>query len=276
VERLVLPEPTGRKRKSFGQHFLRSEASIRAIVAAANCKEQDDVWEIGCGDGALTLALSERPKKSFCIVEKDPVIVEAAGQQWTDCEIVAMDATRLAEDGAEDYPPRLLQTPSLVVSNLPYSASTAIYRCFFEPRFAQTRLVLMFQKEVGMRIEGRERSDRGPLAILTELLFGLDRVAIVKPGAFSPPPKVDSIVLAFEPLPFENEAVAFVRENSRDLWQFLSKGFARRRKTLWNNLKPFWPAVQELEERREWLPLRPEQLSAQQWLCLFQDFRVNR
>ena len=47
-------------RKSLGQHFLRNPNALDRLVEAIAPQKEDIFIEIGCGDGALTLPLSER------------------------------------------------------------------------------------------------------------------------------------------------------------------------------------------------------------------------
>jgi 16S rRNA (adenine1518-N6/adenine1519-N6)-dimethyltransferase len=73
----------------------------------------------------------------------------------------------------------------------------------------------------------------GILTVYCRLHFDIYREFIVKPGSFYPVPKVDSVVLRFEPLPEPRVDVgdeAFFRGVVR-------AAFGQRRKTLWNCLK---------------------------------------
>ena len=49
-----------RPRKRFGQHFLRDEGVLRRIADAMEIRADDEILEIGPGDGALTAELLRR------------------------------------------------------------------------------------------------------------------------------------------------------------------------------------------------------------------------
>ena len=92
--------------------------------------------------------------------------------------------------------------PWSVVGNLPYNAATAILTRFLVEPIPWERMVLMFQLEVGQKLLGKPgEKDYGPLSILAQLTTRMTRLMKLGPGAFRPAPKVDSVVLLFEPRP---------------------------------------------------------------------------
>lgn len=260
----VAPARDPALRHALGQHFLRSPRVVHAIMEAASIGSGDRVWEIGCGDGALTDPLWQCGQ-GLTLIELDPALAQAAQQRWPQMVLHQGDAAQLLPRWSESSSAQSL--PTVVVSNLPYSAATAILRAFFAPAYVHTRMVLMFQREVARRIVGRESADRGPLSGIAPLLYDIRSVVRVPPGAFNPPPKVESEVLAFRP---REDALALqVRQQSEAYWRFLTRAFASRRKTLRNNLS-------ELRGRPGYEALaaaRPESLVAQQLWELYTSLR---
>jgi 16S rRNA (adenine1518-N6/adenine1519-N6)-dimethyltransferase len=126
-----------------------------------------------------------------------------------------------------------------VVGNLPYNAATAILtRLLIEPIHWE-RMVLMFQLEVGQKLMGRPREKAyGPLSVLAQVAADIKTIARLGPGSFSPPPKVDSIALMFQP-----KTGAPPIEKRKALLEVLHRSFAHRRKTLANNWAPFLSAT---------------------------------
>ena len=84
----------------------------------------------------------------------------------------------------------------LVVGNLPYSMSKPILLRLSEAYGAIAEMALMLQREVAERVAAAPGSRAyGSLSVLTQLHWDV-RVALrVPPGAFRPPPKVESAVV---------------------------------------------------------------------------------
>lgn len=217
-----------RPRRRFGQNFLRDPLIVEKILQAAQLDEHSRVLEIGPGLGALTdrlLALAGQVE----VMEIDRDLIARLEQRANPrLRIHAGDALKLPWDDI------LQQPPYVLVANLPYNISSQILFRILDYRSLFSRLVLMFQKEVGDRLcAAPDTADYGILSVLCSLWFDIRRVTLVRPGAFFPPPKVDSVVLSFEALsvpraPVEDEA--FFR-------RVVKAAFAQRRKTLRNTLK---------------------------------------
>ena len=60
-------------KKKYGQNFLNNKDEIlNKIIEVSNINENDEILEIGPGQGALTSLLAERVKKVTCIeIDKD-------------------------------------------------------------------------------------------------------------------------------------------------------------------------------------------------------------
>ena len=221
------PSLPHRPRKRFGQNFLRAPHVVAQILAAAELSPGERVMEIGPGLGALT----------------DQLL--AAGAEVLACEVDRDLAAALAKRGAEHltvhqgdvlkspWPALLPAPPYKLVANLPYNISSQVLFKILDHRPLFSRLVLMFQKEVGDRLlAGPATRDYGILSVLVQNWYTVTRVVKVAPGCFHPPPKVESVVLRFDPRP--QPLAAVVDENA---FRLLVKAiFAQRRKTLRNGL----------------------------------------
>jgi 16S rRNA (adenine1518-N6/adenine1519-N6)-dimethyltransferase len=214
-------------KKRFGQHFLRDRQMIERILHAAALQPDDRVLEIGPGQGVLTGPLLERAGQ-VVVMEVDRDLAEGLRRRQAPNLLVHEgDALRM------DWSQMLAGEPFKLVANLPYNISSQILFKILEHRQHFRQLVLMFQKEVGDRLcAPPDTRDYGILSVLCQLHYQIRRVALVPPGAFFPPPKVDSVVLLFEPLPAPRVPVvdeAFFRK-------VVKAAFAQRRKTLRNTL----------------------------------------
>jgi 16S rRNA (adenine1518-N6/adenine1519-N6)-dimethyltransferase len=212
-----------RAKKRFGQNFLRDRHVVDQIVAAAALTDRDRVLEIGPGLGALTERLLAAAG-SVAVMEVDnDLVARLRERDATNLVIHQGDALRLP------WETLLREPPYKLVANLPYNISSQILFKILDHRSLFSRLVLMFQKEVGDRLcAAPGGKEYGILSVLCQLHFELRRVAIVPPGAFVPVPKVHSVVLSFEPLAQPRAPVA-----DEALFRRVVKGaFGQRRKTL--------------------------------------------
>ena len=217
-----------RPKKRFGQNFLRDRQVIDRIIDAAQLAPDDRVLEIGPGLGVLTEQLLAGAGL-VQIVEIDRDLAD----QWLDHADARLRVVQ-ADVLAVDWPQLLGEPPWKLVANLPYNISSQVVFRVLEHRRFFSRLVLMFQKEVGERLLADPGGkDYGILSVFCQLWFDIRRVVKVPPGAFYPAPKVDSVVLCFTPL-----AEPRVPVNDEPFFrQVVKAAFAQRRKTLRNTLK---------------------------------------
>lgn len=179
--------------------------------------------EIGPGRGALTAVLLEKAGRVVAI-EVDPVLVEYLRQKHREeiragrLEIVAGDILR-TDLGAWG--------PAVIAGNLPYYITSPILeRVFAAPDWR--RAVFLVQKEVAERITAAPGSRAyGYLSVLAQAHAAAELCFTVPPGAFRPPPQVDSAVVALTP---------HAARPDPGLLEFAGWCFAHKRKTLRNNL----------------------------------------
>ena len=212
--------------RKLGQHFLRSgavEKLLRVIAPAPG----DVFLEIGPGRGALTLPLAERSAR-IVAVELDAALAERLRTEAPpNVEIVTADALEVDLRA-------LVPAGSRLVGNLPYYVSSPLMRRFLPLRGHVRDLHVMLQDEVARRIASPPGSkEYGILSVLYGLVADAALVARFPPGSFVPPPKVSSAVLRAV---FLDQPRARVDDLSA-FEAFLQKAFARRRRTLENNLQ---------------------------------------
>ncbi|HEU4951867.1 MAG TPA: 16S rRNA (adenine(1518)-N(6)/adenine(1519)-N(6))-dimethyltransferase RsmA [Holophagaceae bacterium] len=236
-------------KKAFGQNFLVNEGAIRTIVAAALEAPSARILEVGPGPGVLTerLLADGRP---LWAVDLDPEAIALLGSRHPEPHF------HLLQGDAVTLP--LPEGPAWsIVGNLPYNAATPILTRFLTQPVPWDRMVLMFQKEVGLKLMGRPGTkDYGPLSVLAQLGARITRLAVLGPGSFRPAPKVDSVVLQFDPRPDAPDL-----ETRRRLLALLHRAFGHRRKTLSNTLGAEAVQAAGLDPS-----LRPEALSPEEWL----------
>jgi 16S rRNA (adenine1518-N6/adenine1519-N6)-dimethyltransferase len=222
-----------RPKKALGQNFLTDGNILGQIARLVERGPDSLILEVGPGKGALTRLLADEGARVVAI-EFDRQLVPLLRKEFS-----GNDAIEIVEADilAVDLPALLLQRDAgtwQVAANLPYNISTPVLFRFLEARRLFSRLVLMFQKEVGERLVAPPGTrEYGVLSVLFRLHFEIKRAITVKPGSFRPVPKVDSVVLTFDPLP-----EARVDVGDEEFFRLVVKAaFGQRRKTLWNCLK---------------------------------------
>lgn len=215
-------------KKSFGQNFLIQQSAIDAILRESLASPAPCLLEIGPGPGTLTGGLLGDGRPLWA-VDLDPeaisLLAERFGQHGH-FHLLQGDAVQVA------LPPG---GPWLVVGNLPYNAATPILTRFLLEPIPWERMVLMFQLEVGQKIlGGAGTKEYGPLSVLSQLCCRVRRMMKLGPGAFRPSPKVDSVVLRFDP-----RTDAPDHATRKELLALLHRSFGHRRKTLVNNWQGF-------------------------------------
>ena len=218
----------GGRRRALGQHFLRDSGVARAIVDLVAPRGSDLVLEIGPGEGALTSELARRAGRVIAL-EVDPELAARLRPRVPDVEIIEADA-RGWDYGA-------LVAPAggrvLVVGNLPYSVGKPILAALVAARTAIAAMALMLQREVAERVAAAPGSRvYGSLSVLTQLYCDVTLALRVLPGAFRPPPKVESAVIRLDVLGEPRVALA----DERRFHVVVRAAFAQRRKTLANAL----------------------------------------
>ena len=246
-----MPRVTSTRRPQLkpklGQHFLASEEYARRIVDAVGDISQSTTLEIGPGRGMLTSLLAKQARRLIA-VELDRVLAAqlrlkfgmASNVEIIEADILAIDFDSLfgPKPGLGRPGIDLKPQPVKVVGNLPYYITSEILLRLFEFSKYFESLVIMVQREVADRIAaepgGREY---GLLSATSQLFAKVEKLFTLPPGAFVPPPKVQSTVLRLTIDP-QQERLGVAGDGFID---FLRLSFAQKRKTLWNNLKSKYP-----------------------------------
>jgi 16S rRNA (adenine1518-N6/adenine1519-N6)-dimethyltransferase len=220
-----------RPRKRFGQHFLVSRSTLRRLLDAAGLTAQDGVVEIGAGIGTLTVALAPLVHTVLAI-EVDRGLLVALRENtapFPNVRIEHGDVMRLdlaALIGA-------LPAPRKVVSNLPYNIASPLILTLLELPLDLTRLVFTVQREVARRLAAVPGTkDYGALSVAVQYRARPRIVARVPPGAFFPPPDVESAIVVLEP----RKAPPVDAGDESMFFRVVKASFAQRRKTLRNTL----------------------------------------
>nr|WP_199064105.1 16S rRNA (adenine(1518)-N(6)/adenine(1519)-N(6))-dimethyltransferase RsmA [Chromobacterium sp. ASV5] len=253
-------------RKRFGQNFLQDAGVIAGIVHAVNPQTDDVVIEIGPGLAAITRPLLQR-LKHLHVVEIDRDIISRLEAEFPPEKLTIHAGDALAFDFAS-----VSGQPLKIVGNLPYNISTPLL--FHLASYGQrvTDMHFMLQKEVIERMVAEpSTADYGRLTVMLQYRFEMETILHVPPGAFWPPPKVDSAVVRMIPMPGR----CGVASDEALLEKLVTQAFSQRRKTLRNNLKGM-AEVADLEALGIDPGLRPENLPVEDFVRLANHLAARR
>lgn len=240
-----------RPSRVLGQNFLIDGNLRNLILDTAEIQPEDTVVEVGPGLGVITEGLLERAAKLIAI-EKDDRLAAHLQDYFADHPKLTLhhtDATTV------DY--GSLQFDRFV-SNLPYSVGSRILFELFHEDILPERIVVTVQREVADRlISAPNCKEYGLLSIVAQMQYEVERVRILKPSCFFPPPQIDSALVLFK-----KRAAPRVDVKDWNAWRSLVKRcFSKRRKTLRKILRD---AKQETDLDLD-LNRRPETLSVTEW-----------
>jgi 16S rRNA (adenine1518-N6/adenine1519-N6)-dimethyltransferase len=237
--------------QKLGQHFLTRRDVLERIADAVLPAREPLIVEIGPGRGALTEFLAARADRVVAI-EIDRALAAVVQKRFPAVEVVHADIlqTDLGQWG-----------PAAIAGNLPYYITSPLLAriCRLGPLLK--RAVVLVQLEVAQRLVAKPGTrDYGFLTVETQLFTETEILFRVPPSAFSPPPKVESAAVRLLPRPTGAWDIA----DPAAFLEFAGRAFRHKRKTLRNNLLPFygrqveaWP---EARLRAEQVPL--DQLAA--------------
>ena len=204
------------KRKLLGQHFLNSKSIAEFIVKEARISETDVVFEIGTGLGILTPLLCENAHKVIS-VDADENLIKKAKSKFSEFDNLVLKSG----DGFKKR-----DIFSIFVSNLPYSKSKDAIEWLAENSFSHG--VIMVQKEFAEKLLATSKNRRA-ISIIATHAFDIEKISDVGKNNFSPPPKVDSVILK----------ISKKTTMDKKLILTINDIFSYRRKTVKNILKQF-------------------------------------
>jgi 16S rRNA (adenine1518-N6/adenine1519-N6)-dimethyltransferase len=259
----------GMARQRMGQHFLGNAAWRHRIFKILSPHANETWIEIGAGHGEMTQMLAADARR-VAAIEADPPLAEdlqekvsSHPREWPKVEIVSRDI--LTVDFHE-----LASGDFHVYGNLPYYITSPILHHLFEYAGQILSVHIVIQLEVAERIVAKPgRREYGYLSALCQYYANPTIVLRIPPGAFRPPPKVQSALVRMT-LPGQRAALHV--NDDKSFLQFIQGCFEQKRKTLRNNLKQLAPD-RKIHEALEQSGLRPdsraEQLTLAQFASLF-------
>lgn len=221
-------------KKSLGQHFLHERGIVDKLVLAIDPRPGDRIVEIGPGQGALTFPLLDR-HGALTAIEFDRDLLQpltAAAKAHGELTLINADVMNVDFTGLAAGTQALDERIRLV-GNLPYNLSSPILFHALDHAAAVRDMHFMLQKEVVDRMAAGPGSKvYGRLSVMLQAYCTVTALFKVPPGAFRPPPKVDSAVVRLVPHPPARIGI----DDPRRFAEIVRAAFGQRRKTLRNAL----------------------------------------
>ena len=256
-------------KKSLGQHFLtQTSVAERIALSIKPLDGINHVLEVGPGKGMLTQFLF-KSQYHVTMVETDRDMIPNLEDTFGTQDTRILNANFLKADLDE-----LMPGPFFLAGNFPYNISSQILFKMLANKDRIPQMVGMFQKEVAERIAAKHGSKTyGILSVLTQVYYDVEYLFSVKPGAFSPPPKVNSGVIRLIRRPLRHR---FSGAFEKKLRQVVKMSFNQRRKMIRNSLKSILP--ENFQDDKEFLTRRPEQMSKDDFIeltCILLSLEQN-
>jgi 16S rRNA (adenine1518-N6/adenine1519-N6)-dimethyltransferase len=253
-------------RQKLGQHFLSDLTWRKRILQTLRVARGEHWLEIGSGHGEMTELLA-RAGARVVAIETDSELAEglaARSAAWGDVKVVPGDVLQLdlrelaGEGGVRIY------------GNLPYYITSPILRHLFEVADRINSIDIVIQFEVAERIVAPPgRRAHGYLSALCQFYSRPEIVLRIPPGAFRPPPEVNSALVSMK-MPGERADLS-IADEPRFL-EFLQVCFGQKRKTLRNNLRGLasGPKIEAaLQQHQIPTTARAEELTLAQFAAMY-------
>ena len=205
------------KRKRLGQHFLNSDSIAQLIISSAEITKDDVVYEVGTGLGILTPLL--------CSAANQVISIDADKKLYDNAKTKFGGIENLILKHGDGFKKK--ESFSVFVSNLPYSRSKDAIEWLAQRPFS--RAVIMVQKEFADKILENSPKQRKAISVVANHCFEIKKLQNVSKNNFTPPPKVDSVILKIIPRNIMNH----------NQIKTVNRIFSYRRKTVKNILKQF-------------------------------------
>lgn len=244
-----------RAKKHLGQHFLKDMSIAQRIVdGLTGHNGYTKVLEIGPGMGVLTQYLLNKTEFTTYVIEIDTESVTYLKKHFEELTPRIIEGDFLKYDTRE-----IFSEPFAIIGNFPYNISSQIFFKALQIRDEIPEIICMLQKEVAQRIASPPGNKTyGILSVLLQAFYDIDYLVSVPPGAFDPPPKVQSGVIRLR-----RNATANLGCDEKLFFRVVKTAFNQRRKTLKNALKP----IGEFSDH-PLLTKRAEQLSVSEFVEL--------
>jgi 16S rRNA (adenine1518-N6/adenine1519-N6)-dimethyltransferase len=249
------------------------------MIEALNIQPGDVILEIGPGDGIVTKEILTRGAQVLCI-EIDYSLLPNLIKRFSghnNFHLIHQDILKI------NISEELLKVSNdiknyKVIGSLPFNISKKIISLFFnefirakkgEIVAKPTKMVFILQEEVS-KVYNAKLPHMTMLSTLSELFCTVKKLQSIPAHQFYPEPKVDGGITSFT---FKSEITL---PNIEKMQKFIKLGYKSPRKTLLNNLKIYYPNVDQIfSEMNIDTKIRPSQTSIDIWYLIASKLFAN-
>ncbi len=247
-------------KKQFGQNFLQDKFYIDQVIEKIPFTPGMNVFEIGCGEGALTDAIAAQPNLgSLQVFEIDPEWAGFVQKKLQSNPKVKVNLTNILDVNLHEL---FAGQQWVLLANLPYCITFPILHLLQQSRSVVSQGVIMIQEEVAQKIVQKSGRGYGYPSLFFQHYFDWQLMDKVPPTAFYPAPKVFSRLLYFKAKQNPEYIVDEV-----NFWKFIKACFLQPRRTLKNNLQQSKYGIEHFSQ--ELLAKRAQELSMQDFLNIW-------
>lgn len=215
-------------KKKYGQNFLtNADKILEKIIDVSNLNENDEIIEIGPGDGALTELLIKNAKKVTSF-EIDTDLEKILSNKFKKCENYSLVMEDVLKVDFNQY----IENKAKLVANIPYYISSPIINKIIENRALIDEAYIMVQKEVGERVCAKKGKERGLLTLAVELYGEASYLFTIDRKEFTPIPNVDSAFISIK-LYKDDKYLKLIDEDI--FFKYIKAAFSNKRKNIVNN-----------------------------------------
>ncbi|QFI14958.1 16S rRNA (adenine(1518)-N(6)/adenine(1519)-N(6))-dimethyltransferase RsmA [Borrelia sp. CA_690] len=242
-------------RKLWGQNYLINENIRQKIIESLDIKENEKIWEIGPGLGAMTDILLKKTNflTTFEIDPKYSEILNEKFGKFKNFKLIKGDFLKKYINENKNI--------DKIFSNLPYNIASKVISKLIEENFLK-EMVLTVQKELADRITAKIHSKNySSFTVLVQSHFTVIKILDIGENNFYPVPKVKSTTLKL--IPKKNNIKDFKEFN-----KLVRTVFSNRRKKLKNTIINLIPNKATLGKNflKEYLDKRPENISVEEFI----------
>ena len=256
-------------KKKYGQNFLTDQNTVlEKIMEVSDIKSDEEILEIGPGEGALTELLLNRASKVNC-VEIDRDLEKILRKKFEGNEkfnLVMQDILKVNLD-------EFVKENTKVVANIPYYITSPIINKLIDNRDKINKAFLMVQKEVGERVCAASGKERSILTLAVEYYGEANYLFTIPKEFFNPVPKVDSAFISIE-FYDDNRYEKMISEEK--FFKYVKAAFSNKRKNIANNLSTLGISKDTIKEKLEKLSIsnneRAENLTIEQFIEIVKCF----
>lgn len=260
-------------KKKYGQNFLNEEFEVLdKIIEVSKITEDDNILEIGPGQGALTSLLVDKVKNIIC-VEIDKDLENILRKKFSNRQNFKLIMGDILDINLREY----LPSGSKVVANIPYYITSPIVNKIIEHRDLIDEAYIMVQKEVGERICAKSGKERSVLTLAVEYYGEASYLFTIPREHFKPIPNVDSAFIKIE-LYKENKYQNKIDENL--FFKYVKAAFSNKRKNIVNNFSTLGYSKDFIKNILKELDIseneRAENIKIDNFISLIELFEKNK